>query len=55
LDRFSGGNGKDDAGVLDLEPGQVASTRHRMEDREIGSGDDQGARFSAWHGLTSDA
>ena len=33
LDRLAGGDGQDDAGVLDLEPGQAAAAGDRLQDR----------------------
>jgi hypothetical protein len=55
VDRLGGGDGEDDAGMLDLEPGQVPSARHGLEDGEIGGSDGQKARLAARHGLTSNA
>ena len=55
VDGFPGGDGQHDAGMLDLEPGQVPAASHGLEDREISGSDGQGARFSATHGRTSDA
>ncbi len=55
VDRFASGDGQHDAGMLDLEPGEVPGSGNRLEDRKIRSSDDQGARFPATHGDTSDA
>src|SRR5262249_52919639 len=41
--------------MLDLEPSQVPGSGDRLEDREIRSSDNQGTRFPATHGTTSDA
>jgi hypothetical protein len=55
VDRFATGDGQHDAGMLDLEPGEVPGSGNRLEDREIRGTDNQGARFPATHGTTSDA
>jgi hypothetical protein len=52
LDGLSGGHGEHDAGVLNLEEGQVAATRHSSQDRSICDSDGQGTRLSATHGNT---
>jgi hypothetical protein len=52
LDGFSGGHGEHDAGVLNLEEGQVAAPSHSVQDRSISDSDGQGARLSATHGNT---
>ena len=36
LDRLASGDGEDDAGVLDLEPGQAAAVGHGLQDGEVG-------------------
>jgi hypothetical protein len=36
LNRLAGGDGEDDAGVLDLEPGQAAAVGHGLQDGEVG-------------------
>jgi hypothetical protein len=35
LDRFAGGDGEHDPGMLDLEPGQAAPVGHRLQDGDI--------------------
>jgi hypothetical protein len=49
------GDGQDDAGALDLEPGPAPAPSHCLEDREVSGAEGQGVRFSATHGTTSDA
>ena len=44
LDRFPGGDGQHDPGMLDLEPGQAATVGHALQDRGIRVGNGQGAR-----------
>ena len=55
VDRFASGHGQHNAGMLDLEPSQVAGSGNRLEDGEIRGSDDQGVRFAATHRITSDA
>jgi len=55
VDQFAGGDGQDDAGMLDLEPGQVPAPSDGLEDWKIIGSDGQGTRLSAAHGTTSDA
>ena len=55
VDQFAGGDGQDDADMLDLEPGQVPALSDGLEDRKIIGSDGQGTRLSAAHGTTSDA
>ena len=55
LDGLTAGDGQDDTSVLDLEPGQPAAARDRLQDREIRFSDGHRARFPATHGTTSDA
>jgi hypothetical protein len=55
VNRFAGGNGEDDAGVLDLEPGQAPAVGHGLQDGEVGVGDGQWTRFAATHGIASGA
>ena len=52
VDQFAGGDGQDDAGMLDLEPGQVPAPSDGLEDRKIIGSDGQGTRLSAAHGTT---
>src|SRR5215212_11154855 len=54
-DGFASGDGQDEAGMLNLEPGQVPGSGNGLEDRQVRSRDAQGARFPATHGRTSDA
>src|SRR5713101_4885048 len=44
---FTGGDGQDDAGMLDLEPSQTPGSGNSLENRQVCSSDDQGARFPA--------
>src|SRR5687768_12389188 len=53
LDRFAGGNGQDDASVLDLIPTEPAMAGHRLQDGEISCRHGQGARFASTHGTAS--
>lgn len=53
LDGFPGRHGKDDAGVLHLEEGQMATACHGLQDRSISGGDRHGTRSSATHGNTA--
>jgi len=55
VNRFAGGDGEGDAGVLDLEPGQASAVGHGLQDGEVGGGERQGTRFAAAHGGASDA
>lgn len=55
VDWFPSGDSQDNAGLLDLEPNQVPGSGDRLEDWEIKSSDDEGTRFSATHGTTSNA
>jgi hypothetical protein len=55
VNRFASGDGQDDAGVLDLEPGQASAVGHGLQEGEIGVGDGQGTRSAATHGSVSDA
>jgi hypothetical protein len=55
LDRFTRSNSQDDAGVLDLEPGQPSVVGHCLQDGQICVSDCQGARFASTHGITSNA
>jgi hypothetical protein len=55
VDRFATGDSQHNAGMLDLEPGQVPGSGDRLEDREIRGSDDQGTGFATTHGTTSDA
>src|SRR5262245_57151133 len=49
LDRFTSGNGQDDACVLDLEPGQTSATGNRFKDGDIGGSERQRARLASTH------
>ena len=49
-DRLAGGNGQDDAGMLDLEPSQAAAPGHRLEDGQVGGSQGQRPRLTATHG-----
>ena len=51
---FTSGHGQDDAGMLNLEPGQTPGSGNSLQDRQVSSGDGQGARFPATHGRISD-
>ena len=53
MDQFAGGDGQDDAGMLDLEPGQVPAPSDGLEDRKMIGSDGQGTRLSrpAWDNL----
>src|SRR5262249_18774673 len=55
VDRFPPGHGQHNPGALDLEPSQLPGSGGRLEDRQIGGSDDEGARFPATHETTSDA
>jgi hypothetical protein len=48
-DAFSGGNGQDDPGVLNLEPSQATVVSDELQNRSIGFGEGQWARFSTTH------
>jgi hypothetical protein len=50
---FTGGHGQDNAGTLDLEPGQTPGSGNSPEDRQVRSSDGQRARFPATHGRAS--
>jgi hypothetical protein len=52
-DGFTGGHSQDDAGMLDLEPGQTPGSGNSLEDRQVRSSDGHRARFPATHGRTS--
>jgi hypothetical protein len=54
LDRFAGGDGQHDPGMLDLKPGQAATPGYALQDGGIGSSDGQGARSASTHRATSD-
>src|SRR5262245_34104674 len=54
-DRLSGGDGQDDAGVLDLEETVAAMACDRLQDRQVSLGHCQGARFAPAHGSASSA
>src|SRR5438067_332338 len=51
LDRFTAGNGQDDAGMFDLKVRQVSAACHSLQDRDIRGGNSQGPRFPATHGI----
>jgi hypothetical protein len=55
VDRFPRDDSQHNAGMLDLEPSQVPGSGNRLEDWEIRVSDDEGTRFPATHGATSDA
>ena len=55
VDRFASGHGQHNAGMLDLEPSQVAGSGNRLEDREIRGSDREGTRLPAAHDRASDA
>jgi hypothetical protein len=48
-DAFSGGNGQDDPGMLNLEPSQAAVVSDELQNRSIGFGEGQWARLSTTH------
>jgi len=48
-DTLSGGNGQDDPGMLDLEPGQATVAGDELQNRSIGFGEGQRARLSTTH------
>src|SRR4051812_12828245 len=52
-DGFASGHGQDDAGMLNLEPGQTPGSGNGLQDRQVSSSDGQGARFPATHGRIS--
>jgi hypothetical protein len=54
-DGFTGGYGQDDAGMLNLEPGQAPGSGNGSQDRQVSSSDGQGARFPTTHGRFPDA
>src|SRR5262249_4201561 len=54
-DRFAGGDGQDDAGVLDLEPTEASVARHGPQHRDVGVGQLQRARLASTHGAASRA
>jgi hypothetical protein len=54
-DGFTSGHGQDDAGMLNLEPGQTPGSGNGLQDRQVSSNDGQGARVPATHGRISDA
>jgi hypothetical protein len=55
VNRFPGGDGQDDAGVLDLKPSQASAAGHGSQDGEVGVSDGQRTGFAARHGIASDA
>jgi len=55
LNGFTGGNGQDDAGMLDLEPSQLPGSGNSLKDCQIRGNDNQRARFPATHRSTSHA
>jgi hypothetical protein len=55
VDRLTGSDGQDDAGVLDLEPAEPAMACHRLKDGDISVGQFHRARFASTHGATSQA
>ena len=52
-DGLPGGDGQDDAGMLDLEPSQVPGSGNSLEDRNICGSEYQRARFPTAHRSTS--
>jgi len=54
VDRFPGGDGEDDAGVLHLKPSQAPAVGDSPEDGLVGVRDGQGTRFAAAHTSASD-
>ncbi len=46
---FTGANGQDDAGMLDLEPSQMPGSGNSLEDEQIRSSESQGSRFPTTH------
>ena len=52
-DGFTGGDGKDDAGMLDLEPSKTPRSGNPSKDGKIRGSNNQGARFPAAHRSTS--
>jgi hypothetical protein len=52
-DALPGGNGQDDPGMLDLEPGQATVSRDELQDRSIRFGQGQWARLSTTHEYAS--
>src|SRR5947208_8134541 len=55
LNRFAGGNGQHDAGMLDLKPGQAAAAGDRLEDGGIRVSNGERTRLTSTHGATSEA
>ena len=54
VDGLAAGNGQDDAGMLDLEPGQATAAGHGLQDRPIRRRDSQRGSLSASHGAASE-
>jgi hypothetical protein len=54
-DGLTGGHGQDDAGMLDLEPGQPPGPGNSLQYRQIRVSNTQGARFPTTHRSTSSA
>ena len=52
-DGLTGGHSQDDAGMLDLEPGQPPGSGNPLQHRQIRVSDIQGARFPTTHRSTS--
>src|SRR5262245_7539181 len=53
LDRRAGGDGEEDAGMLDLMEGQPSALCDGLEDGQIGRSNVQRARLAATHGSAS--
>ena len=53
VNRFPRGDGQDDAGVLDLEPGQASAVGHGVQEGKVGVRDGQRTGFATTHGIAS--
>jgi hypothetical protein len=54
VDGLAAGDGQDDAGMLDLEPGEATAAGHGLQDRPIRRRDGQRDSLSATHGGASE-